>query len=335
MRKLAFVILSIVAIGLAQTTVNPDFSVIGDLIVEDGQLSTSGVELAIQGYVNPFARADVFLHKHAGEGSVELEEAFLSIERGLPLGLGLRSGRFRPDLGKINKEHMHIFPYIHTPVAVQSVLGEEMWSGTGVEVDILLPLPWYSKLAAGYFANGIVSHHQDDGNGHADEDSNNVHKAEDDHPAFNIRWSHFIDLTPVTHLETGASLYTNPGAEAIDRLVGLDIKFRWRPDRYRSVTWQGEYFLIERGEPDPAHATYTFANLQFKQIWNVGVVLDYHSDIEEEVSSAAGIFLGFSPVEESSVFRLVAQRTTHGDEPEYTISGQIIWSLGPHKPHRF
>ncbi|UCH11000.1 MAG: hypothetical protein JSU61_03675 [Fidelibacterota bacterium] len=334
MRKLICIIFINAGLGLAQTTMNPDLSVVGDLIIDDGELTTSGVELAIQGYVNPFARADVFLHKHAGEGAVELEEAYLSIERGLPLGLGLRSGCFRPDLGKINKEHMHTYAFIQAPGAVTAVLGDEMWSGTGLEVDVLLPLPWYSKLSAGGFANGIAHHHHEDGNeGELGED--HEHESEKSQPAYNARWSHFVDLTPVAHLEMGVSHFIGTADEGVRRLTGVDFKFRWRPDRYRSLTWQGEYFLVEADEPEPAHAVYTFANLQFSQVWNWGVVLDYHSDIEEETHYSAGVFLGYSPVEESSVFRLAVTGVDQGGEREVMVIGQIIWSLGPHKPHRF
>ncbi len=53
MCKYVLSILTGTTIALAQTTVNPDFSVIGDLIIEGDQLTTSGVELAIQAYVNP------------------------------------------------------------------------------------------------------------------------------------------------------------------------------------------------------------------------------------------------------------------------------------------
>ncbi len=339
MRKYALTIFTGTTLALAQTTVNPDFSVIDDLIIEGSQLTTSGVELAIQGYVNPFARADVYLHKHSGHEAIELEEAFLSIERGLPFGLGLRSGRLRPDLGKINREHMHTYPFIVAPKAVQSVLGEHMWSGTGLGGDILLPLPWYSKFSAGYFANGIRPHHHDE-DGHAEEDSEHVHEAGEEYPAFNARWSHFFDLTPVTHLEVGAGYYQSLAADSVidgpRHLAGLDFKFKWRPDRFRSFTCQGDIFALRGEESEPTWAAYTFVNLQFNQVWNAGVVLDYASDIEEAVYASAGGFFGSSPVEESSVLRLRVHWAVHGDEaPELSIMGQIIWGLGPHKPHRF
>ncbi|MCK4577432.1 MAG: hypothetical protein KAU50_01500, partial [Candidatus Marinimicrobia bacterium] len=245
--------------------------------------------------------------------------------------MGLRSGIFRPDLGKINREHVHTYPFIVAPKAVQSVLGDHMWSGTGLEADMLLPMPWYSKLAAGVFANGIILHH------HADTDHD--HAAENEQWAGNARWSQFFDLTAVTHLELGINYYRNLTADSIvvgpQDLAGLDFKFKWRPDRFRSFTWQGEYFLVDNGEPETVHAAYTFTNLQFNQVWNAGMVLDYCSDMEEENYLGTGIFVGYSPAEHSSVFRLRMHQGTHGDEKEFTVMGQIIWALGPHKPHKF
>ncbi len=149
----------------SQTTANPQFSVIGDLVMDQindsPKLSSSGVEIAIQGNVNPFARADVYLHKHNDESALELEEAVITIERGLPLGLGLRAGKFRPDIGKINKDHAHLFPFIQAPKSMANILGEEFWSPTGLEGSILLPLPWYTKLSIGYFDEGFEDHMHD------------------------------------------------------------------------------------------------------------------------------------------------------------------------------
>jgi hypothetical protein len=76
-------------------------------------------------------------------------------------------------------------------------------------------------------------------------------------------------------------------------------------------------------------------NYQFYKRWNLGVVADYSSDIEEEKFYSIGSFIGFSPVEESSVFRLALSQQYHGEKNHLNISGQIIWALGPHKPHQF
>ncbi len=159
------VLLSLVGTtAFSQTTVNPDISFLGDLLIQGGgesySLGTSGLEIAAQGYVNPYARADLFLHIHDGEVAVELEEAFLTIERGLPLNLGLRTGKFRPDFGKINREHAHTYHYVLPSRAVQSLLGEEMWSSPGAELSALMPLPWYSRISFSTMQSGMGEEHE-------------------------------------------------------------------------------------------------------------------------------------------------------------------------------
>lgn len=318
------------SVVLSQTTVNPDISVLGDLIMEsDGgeiALSNSGIELALQGYVNPFARADVFVHKHDGEIPIELEEAFLSIERGLPFNLGLRMGKFRPSFGKINREHFHTYYYILPSRPVQSVFGEEMWSGTGLELNLLVPFPWYSQITAGYFRQGIFPHHhQENGQDHDHGEEEEVG------PVATARFSSFFDVTMITHLEVGVSHYHETTGKK-EMITAGDLKLRWRPDAYRSFTWQGDVFFKGAGE----RAAYTWVNYQFNRAWNLGLILDYSSSLEDEKYASLGVFFGFSPVEESSVFRVRILREYHGNEkPHLSVVTQAIWSLGPHKPHRY
>ena len=77
-------------------------------------------------------------------------------------------------------------------------------------------------------------------------------------------------------------------------------------------------------------------NYQFNRIWNAGLIFDFSDDIEEEIYKSVGIFAGFSPVEETSVFRLRLHQEYRGTEDPYlSLVAQIIWALGPHKPHQF
>ncbi|NHZ85395.1 MAG: hypothetical protein GWP19_05885 [Planctomycetia bacterium] len=329
MRKI-FPILLLSMFIFAQTTVNPDISVIGDLVgitdKESTDFSSSGVELAIQGYVNPFARADVYLHKHNDDSPIHLEEAFLSIERGLPLNLGLRAGKFRPDFGKINKEHMHTYYYILPSVPVQSIMGNEMWSSIGIESAVLLPLPWYSNLSFGILQKGISQHHHEHTEEHEEAIVGN---------ALSGRLSNFFELNSNTHLEIGMSYYQEINGSN-NSLVGTDYKFKWRPDTYRSFVLQGDYFYKSTSDGEKINAGYTWFNYQFNRIWNAGLIFDFSTDIEEEPYKSIGIFAGFSPVEESSVLRLRLHHECHGNEsPRLSLVAQIIWALGPHKPHQF
>jgi len=314
----------------SQTTVNPDISIIGDLITKNNNtidFSSSGVELAIQGYVNPFARANVYLHKQNDDSPIHLEEAFLSIERGLPMNLGFRAGKMRPDFGKINQEHMHTYYYILSSEPVQIVLGNEMWGSLGLEGNLMLPLPWYSNISFGIFQEGITQHHHDE---EVEE-----HENEEVGKALSGRLSHFFDLNSVTHIEVGTSYYVElENTEA--NILGADFKFKWRPDTYRSIILQGDYFHKNGHDNESINAGYLWANYQFNRIWNAGIILDYSNDIEEETYKSFGLFAGFSPVEESSVFRFRVHQEYHGDDnPNLAFVAQVLWSLGPHKPHQF
>ena len=344
-----------------QTTANPQFSVIGDLVIDhlnkDPSVLSSGIEIAIQGYVNPFARADIYLHKHNDSSPIELEEAVMTIERGLPFGLGIRAGKFRPDLGKINQSHAHLFPYIEAPFGMTKILGEEFWSATGIETNVFLPLPWYSNFSLSYFDSGIGSHdhsdyekdkddHKDD---HKDKDDYNYDDAEKHHGrekqanAFSVRWSHFFELNDVKHLELGLSGYSGQD----EGILGADLKYKWRPNKYRSLIIQAEvlqHSLEDVYKEKAVHpdekltAAYAMVNFQFNKAYNFGAMVDYWSlELADDEGTNPSIFFGYSPVEESAVLRLkigqLEDEAHHKKHLKTTV--QIIWSLGPHKPHRY
>ena len=331
MRLVYFVIFS-VALGVlnAQTTVNPDISVIGELVGtwENGssQLQGSSVELAFQGYVNPYARVDVFLHKHMPEEPIEVEEAVLSIERGLPFGLALRTGKLRPDFGKINGQHNHTFPQIALPTPVEQILSDEKWGASGLEGRWLLPLPWYSNLSVAYLQNGI-----------------SAEGTPAPGPSMASRYSVFIDLSPVSHLETGVSYYQVLD-KADENIKALDLKYKWRPDKYRALVWQTELF----NRPASNHlangslivqpkvtAGYSLLNYQFNKVWNLGAIVDYSSNLDEAVYHSEGAFVGYSPAEETTVVRLFLKQEHAGDDTNPQFMAQMLWSLGPHKAHQF
>ncbi|MEA1881632.1 MAG: hypothetical protein U9N31_04460 [Candidatus Marinimicrobia bacterium] len=342
---------------IGQTTANPQFSVIGDLVIDQltqsPALSSSGVEIAIQGYVNPFARADVYLHKHNDESPVELEEAVITVERGLPFGLGVRAGKFRPDLGKINKTHAHLFPFIEAPIGMTKVLGEEFYAATGLEANWLMPLPWYSSLSVGYFDSGIGGQDHKNEKEKNGKDYDLYEMADDFLPeglkdkyegfdkVITIRQSNFFDINETNHIEFGFSLY----GEHEKNFGGGDFKYKWKPNKYRSFALQGELIQFELGnehEEKKVHpnevliAGYLMANYQFKKVWNMGVISEYWQfEMADGHGKNSAIFFGFSPVEESSILRLKIEQVDDGKDKYIRGVAQLIWSLGPHKPHRY
>ena len=326
----------------AQTSVNPDISVIGELGMshfdDETTLNASSVEIAIEGYVNPYARADVYLHKHMDGHPIELEEAVLSIERGLPFGLALRAGKFRPEFGGINKQHLHLFPHIILPVPVAQILGDHKWSSSGLEAKWLLPFPWYNNLSVAFLQDGISAE------AHSHDEEEEEEAEEETGKAFSSRYSMFFDLGDVSHLEIGLSYYQLVD-EGDENISAVDFKYKWCPNKYRSLVWQNELLRkspsihTEEGEVEEHHeiiTAYSMLNYKFNKVWNVGAIVDYSSDMEEAMYHSEGLFLGFSPVEETTVFRVFLKQAHHGDHnPGLLVQAQLLWSLGPHKAHKF
>lgn len=344
-------ILALISIISAQTTVNPDFSVIGQTRIQStdstAQLNFADIELALTGYLNPFARADVYLHKHDVSAAFELEEAVITLERFLPLGTEARIGLFKPNFGAINQDHAHTWSHIHAPVGAAEFLGEEMWMSGGAEFSWFMPLPWAADLSLGAFQSAPGAHDH----GHRDEHDHEAEaEIDEETSAYVARLGHFFDLSTSSHLEAGSSIMLNSENET--KLVNLESKFKWKPDSYRSLTLQSELFLPisqdaheehaddeeaaeEHDEEPPELSAYFLLDYQWQKRWNAGLLLDLLK-VHEETSILPGAFIGFDLGEESSMLRIVVKQEEHEhEETHWQVTGQLLWSLGPHKAHKF
>jgi hypothetical protein len=115
-----------VLIGLIGTTLftppltagvaNPDISAIGQVrggITDDPgsvdkdepTLALGESEFIVNAALNPYLKG--FFTLAAGEEGVGVEEAYATLLRGLPWGLGLKAGKYRLGLGKLNPFHPH------------------------------------------------------------------------------------------------------------------------------------------------------------------------------------------------------------------------------------
>ena len=132
----------------AQTTVNPNISAIGDMLyryrddvakqiddVNNMNFEFRELELNFDGYLNPYARADVFVSVEGLTGPVALEEVYLTIVRGVPFQI--RGGRWFLDIGQINTEHRHQWAWLELPLQNRSFLSEENAGAVGVGIHRL------------------------------------------------------------------------------------------------------------------------------------------------------------------------------------------------------
>lgn len=352
---LAAILVMAPAIARAQARVNPDVSVIGDmryLIRNDEARALADakrtsfefeeLELNFSSYLNPYARADVFISTGL-EGPVELEEVYATLLRGLPFQA--RFGKYKLDVGKINTQHPHQWGWLETPLMLRSFFGPEGAAATSLGVSRLQPIGDSAvTLSLNAFRADFFGE---------EEEGPDTTLAEASPPeiAYSGRLSFFRSLTDFTHLEIGASYLAaryDPARKLDTQVAGVDAKLKWRPDTYRFFNIEAEGMMSHRDVDDEATGEVTSvdaigafaaAEYRFRKRFDVGGFFDWAEDavIKDAETTAGGAYVGFMPVEETIRFSAVYRYETSDfhDGSANSVTFQVLWALGPHKPHQF
>ena len=356
---------ALAAVANSQSSINPDISLIGDIRSswnnngsDPGSdrinLNLHEAELSLQGYLNPYARGDAFMAFHEGE-SAEVEELYITFTRGLPFGLSVKAGQYLLDFGKINPLHPHAYSFIVSPLPNGEYFGEEGLRDVGVHASLPIPTGDIATTISIDLLKGdfIAPHAHGEEPEVAEEPSNER--------GFAGRWSSFIPIDDFTSLALGGTAVTGvPESGTRKWIWGGDVKFRWKPDRYRSLTMVGEYTGNRQPIEDYAEAAFTptaivhdgkeheylnrhgffgYADYQFRQRYNLGAIGDWVQGTEDDAETfwRLGGFVGFAPVEETSLLRLLVayNEDVAADAGYWSSILQLVFSLGPHKPHAF
>lgn len=348
-----------------QTTSNPDISIIPRFRFEtnDGtylpakrefsqpEFTMEELEIALQAYLNPYARADIFLSK-AGTGSepLEIEEGYATFVRGLPLDLNLRIGKFRAEYGKLNTFHPHAWAFLTAPLSLKRFLGTEGVDDLGVSASILLPTgEIYTKLTLDLLRGNSIAVLDPSGKplaggmGLLDTTGGRIYYAN------SARLMTFLPMGDDADVEIGLSGLTgihDPYNKYRFYYGNLDVKYKWKPDAYTSLTCQGELLVNSRrldgGTSISSTGLFVFADYQFQKIFSVGTRYDFSEApySQDDRASAIAVFLGYYPVEETAAVRLQFQHTIFAPSstPRTEINSialQFLFSMGPHKAHPF
>jgi len=356
----------------AQTTINPDISVIPRFIIQSNDSERLGegkrefsrpdfafeeLEIVLQSYLNPFAKADVILTlpgPDLEESSLGAEEIYATVVRGLPLDLNVRFGKYRVDYGKINLVHPHAWPFVTQPLSQQRFIGEEGLNDLGISASVLLPTGnVYTKLTMDLLRGAPI------GEATGIEDTSGAKPTY----ANSARLTSFFTLSDHSDLEIGLSGYTgihDPYNRDRFYYANLDFKYKYRPSSYTSLVLQGEYLLNTRkasqdrdfnafvgadGNPERRSINtggmYLYADCQFLKTFSLGGRFDWSKSpySKDDDAKAFAVFMGYYPVEETLGVRLHYQNTktenVSSSETVNLIALQILFSIGPHKAHPF
>ena len=106
------------------------------------------VDLSVRGSLEPYFDAYLglaFFIDSEGESRFELEEAYLQTKKIWGF-LRIKAGQFFTQFGRFNPLHVHDWQFIHQPVIMTRMFGEDNLRGQGVEFEATLPLPWKSRI---------------------------------------------------------------------------------------------------------------------------------------------------------------------------------------------
>lgn len=240
--------LTIVGNGLYRWDDRPVVTSDGDRL--DNRFGLREVELDARAAVDPFADGLAIIALEAetpGQYELDVEEGYVTVKRlpvwGLeepPLGLKLRVGRMRADLGRANLLHTHDLPWSYRPLAISEFLGEEGTIGDGASARFFVPFPWDEDSAVEMSLQAFSG-----GASRITEDGTNAPEL-----VANLRWfrsfadAHSVDLTAILHQGS-----TTPGNALAAWLVSGEALYKWKPLRQgesRSLVLAGQVLTAHR-----------------------------------------------------------------------------------------
>lgn len=233
----------------------PGFQTGGHAGLKPEGLSVTESELTLSANVDHlfYGQASIGLHEEAGgETEIDVEEAYIDT-LALPAGLGLRFGRFYPEVGYLNTRHTHVWDFADAPLTHQAFLGKQ-YNDDGIRLSWIAPTETFLELGV----ESLRGEHfpaSGDGDAFLGGTQNYFARIGRDlgpEQSFRLGLSY---LTAEPDGRTGGDGHDH-GGEASDHdetfsfsgdsdLTVLDAVWKWAPDgnfRDRSLTLRGEYF---------------------------------------------------------------------------------------------
>jgi len=322
------------------STLNPQVSVIGDLIYKsdenggegDNDFNLREVELAFSANVDTWARGDVIvaIENEGGSTEVAIEEGYLTLLETPIDNLQGKFGKFRPSFGKANKMHLHQLPWVDYPLVIQNFFGEEGFSEAGASLSYLIPNPVeiYSELTLEAVNNG----------------STVFGGEEEGESLYLTHLKNFFEITDKTSLELGGSYAfgdNGNGNGAKTNISGADITLNTvlfdslRTTSHTEVLFNNH----EQAADDDINSWGMFTSLeqQLNDRWWAFGRYDFSqtptaSNVDTHSYSSGLTFAQSEYVFWRAMFTHTVNETAADDN---TLWLQLDFSIGPHKPHSY
>jgi hypothetical protein len=327
---------------------NPDISAIGQvsLASTDDNASASPkkltlglgeAELALDAALNPYLNgAFVF---SLGKDAFEIEEAYASVIRGLPLNLGLKAGKYRIGFGRLNPAHPHTYPFICAPRVMDPGIakllpGEESFNDIAMQASSLVPI-------AGNYAVAVSGDLLQGNSFHPDTST-----ADFGWVARIVNSFIIADNAPTEFGLSFTQGVNDPANKTKSGIAGADLKTKVVVSPIVNATLAGEIIYKFADHADSAGAIthekrtglYAYTDFRFQNHYNAGILYEQFQSPDGAKKNDRGIkpFIGFSLLEESTILRLAYEYfIPHEGNAINSIELQFLFSMGPHKTHLF
>jgi hypothetical protein len=315
---------------------NPEISATADvrLQVNPDAPTTDNVdvrefEFSFQSALDPYAKTKIFLS--AGEEGVAVEEGY-AYWSGLPGGVRVDLGRFRQQVGELNRWHPHALPESELPLVLREYFGQEGLKGDGL--GLYWTAPFGGGAAGTYELWGQATLANNEalfgggrrlaGLGH-----------------LNVFWS----LSPAVFFQIGGSVVggDNPDSSLATVVYGADFRLTWRPPAmalYHSFTIRGEGYMNRRklsGAVQHYSGAYVSAQYQLSRRLFAGTRFDWVEPLAVPDRHTWAVVPVLTWWQSEWVYlRLEWQHQRDallagGYSTGNRILLQTVWAIGPHK----
>jgi hypothetical protein len=207
----------------SSTALNPDISVIGTFLSHAGDnfeerepIALDEVEVALQAFIDPYAKGHFFIAITPEE--VDVEEAYAQFVT-LPWGLTAKAGKTKATFGKAYAWHTHTRKWADQPMMLTYFLGEEGLADVGLSVSKSIDNPFGAFIeATGEVYSGDV-----EGSFGRAADNDLLQRALEVLPRPRREQQHR------SRHELGARNVARQRRRPQRRLAGVDVTYRWKP----------------------------------------------------------------------------------------------------------
>jgi hypothetical protein len=309
---------------------NPEISATGDvrLIAEEGVRGNNAVarefEFAFQSALDPYSNTKIFLA--ASDEGVEVEEGYV-YWTGLPGRLRLDLGKFRQQVGDLNRWHAHALPETEYPLVYQRFFSEEGLAGVGLSLYTSLPVSLGGATHEVWLQGTIAE--------------SDPLLASGREPMLLGRLQNFWQLSRTTYAQIGITGLggNNDSAGLRSRVVGLDFRATYRPPEAgtrRDITFRAEGYRLHATELGATTNRYgAFLDLQARtsRRWVFGARYDWVEAPRGPDDTEWRITPNLTWWQSEFVYLRLEGEHRHTDLEgnRNMLSLQAVWAMGPHK----